>query len=48
MNTDQYDLNPYVLRSNVLFYHVMQKLLANLIKLLMAVFSSSTPATFIE
>ena len=34
MNTDQpvHDLNPYVLCSNVLFYYIMQKLVANLIK----------------
>ena len=36
MNTDQpmHDLNPYVLRSYILFYHIMQKLVANLINLL--------------
>ena len=36
MNADQpvHDLNPYVLCSNVLFYYIMQKLVANLIKLL--------------
>ena len=36
MNTDQpvYDLNPYVLCSNVLFYYIIQKLVANLVKLL--------------
>ena len=36
MNTDQpvHDLNLYNLRYYVLFYHIMQKLVANLIKLL--------------